>query len=119
MMRILKISGGLPPEQKYLIAGDYVDRGKNSIEVMCLLIALKIKYPKSLYMLRGNHESEILNKTYGFYDECKRRYSIALWREFSQLFNFLPISAIIDERILCMHGGLSPKLKQIMDINEI
>lgn len=59
-------------------------------------------------MVRGNHESTQVSKLYGFYDECKRRYSATLWKDFTSMFNFLPVAALIDERILCMHGGLSP-----------
>ena len=61
-------------------------------------------------MLRGNHECSSITRLYGFYDECKRRYSLQLWKNFVNMFNVLPIVAIIDERILCMHGGLSPEL---------
>jgi serine/threonine-protein phosphatase PP1 catalytic subunit len=106
----MELAGGAPPKHRYLLAGDYVDRGKQSIEVVCLLIAYKFKYPNMIYMLRGNHESMSVTRMYGFYDECKRRYSLSLWREFCTMFNYLPLSAVIDERILCMHGGLSPDL---------
>ena len=61
-------------------------------------------------MLRGNHECQSINRMYGFYDECKRRYNLKTYREFELVFNVLPISAVIDDRILCMHGGLSPDL---------
>lgn len=61
-------------------------------------------------MLRGNHESDNINKTYGFYDECKRRFNVKLWKKFNDLFNIFPITAIIKDKILCMHGGLSPNL---------
>ena len=59
-----------------------------------------------IHLLRGNHESSVTNRIYGFYDECKRRYNVRLWRNFTELFNYLPVVALIDEKILCMHGGL-------------
>lgn len=111
--------GGFPPESNYLFLGDYVDRGKYSIETICLLFCYKIKYPENFFMLRGNHESATINRLYGFYDECKRRYSIRLWKIFCDVFNCLPISAVIDEKILCMHGGLSPELTSLDQINKI
>ncbi|KCZ74481.1 serine/threonine-protein phosphatase, partial [Anncaliia algerae PRA109] len=100
--------GGFPPKFNYLFLGDYVDRGKQSLETICLLFAYKIKYPQNFFLLRGNHESSMINKIYGFYDECKRRYDTRIWRIFSEAFNCLPICALIDEKILCMHGGISP-----------
>jgi serine/threonine-protein phosphatase PP1 catalytic subunit len=111
--------GGVPPKKTYLFLGDYVDRGKNSIETISLLLAYKIKYPKNIYLLRGNHECEMINRTYGFFDECKRRYDIRIWKLFSDCFNWLPISALINERILCMHGGLSPELTNINCLKKI
>ena len=111
--------GGFPPESNYLFLGDYVDRGKQSIETMCLLLAYKIQYPENFFILRGNHESAGINRIYGFYDECKRRYSIKLWKVFSDVFNCLPAAALIDEKILCMHGGLSPELQALQQIAEL
>ena len=110
MLRLFEISGGGPPNNKFLLVGDFVDRGKQSIETMCLLLAYKIKCQNMIFLLRGNHECNSITRMYGFYDECKRRYNLSLWRDFCSMFNYLPISAIIDERILCMHGGLSPDL---------
>ncbi|XP_042520405.1 serine/threonine-protein phosphatase PP1 isozyme 1-like [Macadamia integrifolia] len=111
--------GGFPPESNYLFLGDYVDRGKQSIESICLLLAYKIKYPDNFFLLRGNHECASINRIYGFYDECKRRFSVRLWKTFTDCFNCLPVSAIIDDKILCMHGGLSPELESLDQIRAI
>lgn len=112
-------SGGFPPTVNYLFLGDYVDRGKQSLETICLLLAYKIRYPENFNLLRGNHEDEKINRVYGFYDECKRRFNTRLWRIFTDCFNCLPVAALIDEKILCMHGGLSPELENLNQINEI
>lgn len=111
--------GGFPPESNYLFLGDYVDRGSQSIESISLLLAYKIKYPLNFFLLRGNHESSIINRIYGFYDECKKRYNIKLWKLFGDCFNCLPIAALIDDKILCMHGGLSPELSNFDQIRKL
>ena len=111
--------GGSPQKKQYLFLGDYVDRGKNSIECIALLLAYKVKYPKNIYLLRGNHESEMINRTYGFFDECRRRYNLRTWKIFSDCFNWLPIAALVNERILCMHGGISPDLQSLNNIKQI
>jgi serine/threonine-protein phosphatase PP1 catalytic subunit len=115
--------GGFPPKANYLFLGDYVDRGKQSIETICLLMAFKIKWPENFFLLRGNHESEIVNRLYGFYDECKfiiiigrRRYNIKLFKLFTVMFNWMPVAAIIDNKIFCVHGGISPDLVTIENI---
>lgn len=111
--------GGYPPKSNYLFLGDYVDRGCQSLETVCLLLAYKIKYPESIHLLRGNHESASINRIYGFYDECKKRYSLKLWKLFGDCFNCMPVSALVEEKIMCMHGGLSPELLAIDQINKI
>jgi serine/threonine-protein phosphatase PP1 catalytic subunit len=111
--------GGFPPEANYLFLGDYVDRGKQSLETVCLLLAYKVKFPENFFLLRGNHECASINRIYGFYDECKRRYSIKLWKTFTDSFNTLPVTAVVDEKILCMHGGLSPELKSFEQVRRI
>ena len=108
---------GYPGEYNYLFLGDYVDRGKQSLETICLLLCYKIKFPEKVTLLRGNHESSVTNRIYAFYDECKRRYNVKLWKAFTDLFNYL--AALIDDKILCMHGGLSPDLKSIQNIQDI
>ncbi|KAJ8319398.1 hypothetical protein KUTeg_004489 [Tegillarca granosa] len=104
---------GFPPDSNYLFLGDYVDRGKRSLETICLILAYKIKYPNNFFILRGNHECASINRIYGFYDECKRRYNIKLWKTFTDCFNCLPIVAIVEDAIICMHGGLSPDLTDL------
>ncbi|KAJ6670657.1 SERINE/THREONINE-PROTEIN PHOSPHATASE [Salix viminalis] len=111
--------GGFPPSANYLFLGDYVDRGKQSLETICLLLAYKIKYPENFFLLRGNHESASINRIYGFYDECKRRFNVKLWKTFTDCFNCLPVAALIDDKILCMHGGLSPDLTNLDQIRNL
>ena len=118
LLRLFKL-GGKPPSKNYLFLGDYVDRGDYSIETMCLLFAYKIKYPENFFLLRGNHESASINRVYGFYDECRKRYDVSVWKKFTECFNYLPISALIEDKILCMHGGISPDINSIYDINKI
>jgi serine/threonine-protein phosphatase PP1 catalytic subunit len=111
--------GGFPPTSSYLFLGDYVDRGKQSLETICLLLALKVKHPDKFFLLRGNHESSSINRIYGFYDECKRRYNIKLWKTFTDCFNCLPVAALVDDKIFCMHGGLSPELSNMELVRRI
>lgn len=111
--------GLFPPESNYLFLGDYVDRGKNSIECIVLLLCYRAKYPENFFLLRGNHECASINRLYGFFDECKRRYSIKLWKTFCDSFNHMPVAAVVNERILCMHGGLSPELQALEQIRQL
>ena len=92
---------------------DYVDRGKQSLESIFTLLAFKVLLPDQIFLLRGNHECSSINRVYGFYDECKRRYSLGIWKNFILCFNWLPIACLVSDRILCMHGGLSPDLVKV------
>lgn len=110
---------GFPPAANYLFLGDYVDRGKQSLETILLLLCYKIKYPENFFLLRGNHECANVTRVYGFYDECKRRLNIKVWKSFIDVFNTLPIAAIVASKIFCVHGGLSPSLSNMDDIRRI
>lgn len=118
MLQLLKL-GNLPPKSKYLFLGDFVDRGDNSIEVVILLFCLKILHPQHIFMIRGNHECSSVNQLYGFYDECQTRYNKEIWEKINSCLMMLPIAATISERIFCVHGGLSPNLKFIEQINKL
>ncbi|KAM5456781.1 serine/threonine protein phosphatase Pzh1 [Microsporum canis] len=110
---------GFPPNSNYLFLGDYVDRGKQSLETILLLLCYKLKYPENFFLLRGNHECANVTRVYGFYDECKRRCNIKIWKTFVDTFNCLPIAAIVAGKIFCVHGGLSPSLSHMDDIRGI
>lgn len=110
---------GFPPTSNYLFLGDYVDRGKQSLETILLLLCYKIKYPENFFLLRGNHECANVTRVYGFYDECKRRCNIKTWKIFVDTFNTLPIAAIIAHKIFCVHGGLSPSLNSMNELRSI
>ena len=110
---------GFPPNSNYLFLGDYVDRGKKSLETILLLFCYKLKFPENFFLLRGNHESANVTRVYGFYDECKRRCNVKIWKTFIDAFNCLPIAAIVASKIFCVHGGLSPSLTHMDDIRQI
>lgn len=118
LIRLFEMSGA-PPSANFLFLGDYVDRGKQSLETILLLLCYKLKYPENFFLLRGNHECANVTRVYGFYDECKRRCNIKIWKTFIDTFNTLPIAAIVAEKIFCVHGGLSPSLSHMDDIRNI
>jgi serine/threonine-protein phosphatase 4 catalytic subunit len=112
--------GDTPPETSYCFMGDYVDRGHHSIETFLFLILLKIRYPQRMTLLRGNHECRSITKAYGFYDECLKKFGCAnVYNYFTDVFDLLPLTAIINDNLFVVHGGLSPKLDNISDINNL
>lgn len=118
-MELFKI-GGKPPDTNYLFMGDYVDRGYYSVETVTLLLALKVRYKDRLTILRGNHESRQITQVYGFYDECLRKYGNAnVWKYLTDLFDFLPLTAVVENQIFCLHGGLSPTLETLDDVRKL
>ncbi|KAG7362968.1 calcineurin-like phosphoesterase [Nitzschia inconspicua] len=119
LLNLLKV-GGWPPETSYVFLGDFVDRGHNSVETLSLLLCLKFKFPGHVTLLRGNHESRQITQVYGFYDECLRKYGNAsVWRHCVQCFDCFGLAALIDEQVLCVHGGLSPDVRTLDQVRAI
>ncbi|KAL0591426.1 hypothetical protein ABG067_001458 [Albugo candida] len=116
-------SGGNITHTNYIfmaICGDFVDRGHNSVETFELLLCLKARYPDRITLLRGNHECRQITQVYGFYEECVRKYGNANpWKYCTDVFDYLNLAAVIDGRILCVHGGLSPEIRTLDQIRVI
>ncbi|KAK4749896.1 hypothetical protein SAY87_027345 [Trapa incisa] len=116
LIELFKI-GGQCPDTNYLFMGDYVDRGYYSVETVTLLVALKVRYHQRITILRGNHESRQITQVYGFYDECLRKYGNAnVWKIFTDLFDYFPLTALVESEIFCLHGGLSPSIETLDSI---
>lgn len=119
LMELFKV-GGRVPETSYLFLGDYVDRGAKGFETILYLFCLKVAYPRRISLIRGNHESRQTTRAYGFFQECLAKYkSMNVWDWICSAFDLLPLAAVISDKIFCVHGGLSPKIKQVNEINSL
>ncbi|KCV68080.1 serine/threonine-protein phosphatase 2A catalytic subunit B [Fonticula alba] len=119
VLEIFKV-GGKCPDTNYLFLGDFVDRGHHSVETITLLMCLKLRYPDRITLIRGNHESRSITQMYGFYTECLAKYGTAqVWTYFTDMFDFLSIAALIDDRIFCVHGGIGPTVQTVDAIRAI
>ncbi|CAK9031551.1 Serine/threonine-protein phosphatase 2A catalytic subunit alpha isoform (PP2A-alpha) [Durusdinium trenchii] len=119
LMELFRI-GGFLPDTNYLFLGDYVDRGYFSVECVSLLLSFKVRHRERITILRGNHESRQITQIYGFFDECNRKYgSQSVWKMFTDLFDYLPLTALVENKIFSQHGGLSPNIDKLDDVRKL
>ena len=110
---------GSPGSVNYLFLGDYVDRGIFGIQVILLLLSLKINYPKKIILLRGNHESRCMTENFSFRQEVLETYNEFVYNAFMEVFDSMPLACVVDDKYLAMHGGISPSLEKIEEIQKI
>jgi len=118
LVNLLEIGGDVS-NRKYLFLGDYVDRGSFSLECILLLYAIKINYPKKVVMIRGNHECRQLTSFFNFRAECLNKQDIEVYDFLMESFDWLPLACVVNGKFLAIHGGISPHLKSLQDINSI
>lgn len=99
--------------------GDYVDRGIFSMEVVILLFALKLNYPESLLLLRGNHECRNMTQHFTFREEAINKYDEEVYNLTMEVFDALPLAAVVNKKYLAVHGGISPELKKLDNFEKI
>ena len=110
---------GNPSNTRYLFLGDYVDRGKFCIETITLVLTFKIAYPQNVFLLRGNHEGRTMTSFFNFKMECEKKYNSEVYEDFVDLFMKLPLAATIDNKYFAVHGGISPSLKTLSDLQRL
>lgn len=118
LMNVFKL-GGIPGDTQYLFLGDYVDRGCYSVEVLAYLFAWKVKQPKRIHMLRGNHECRQMTAFFNFREECEYKYDVGIYNAFMEAFDTLPLCATINNKYFAVHGGISPDLRRLEDLASV
>ena len=111
--------GGNPESTKYLFLGDFVDRGSFSIEVILMIYALKINFPKTISFIRGNHECRQMTSFFNFRSECLYKYDQDIYDMVMDSFDNFPLACIVNGRFIAVHGGISPELQNVEDLNLI
>jgi serine/threonine-protein phosphatase PP1 catalytic subunit len=119
LLKIFQLGGSPDAGARYLFLGDYVDRGPRQLQTICLLFAYKVKYPHAFYLLRGNHEDKNICHDYGFLLECQALFNERIFTLFTEVFDCIPVAAIVERKMFCVHGGLSPELRNLDQIRNI
>ncbi len=120
ILELLRIGGEVEEGERYIFMGDFVDRGYHSVETLSLLLLFKGRYPSQMTLLRGNHESRQVTRVYGFYEEILTKYGNAnVWRYCTDVFDLLPIGALVNGVVFCVHGGLSPDIATLDHLSMI